>query len=485
MAPEIFEMQEYDAKADLWSVGCIYYEMLVGCPPFKGLNPKELFQNIKTKPLTIPPDIAVSMESLSILKKLLERNPIRRTTLEQFVESVRNLPLLNKNNSQSGLSKMFNSDNNVNSNSNNNNNDKNISINNDSISNNRDNNNSLTIDNDNQRYKNNDLSLNEQTKLGNSNTSNGQQQQQQQQQRKTDRINPATATTMMSLGGQQYHPTTNITPQRRNSSDYTSNGGNNAGTSPTMLGTSPLATASIGMGIGKAASVVDYHQVEGRQRAFSDDNVDTNQNNNNNLRSPQSSSPPLPNLKSSSPELYNNNNYNNNNNDDDFVIIETNQSNSLKQSLYDEQQQQLYTKQHQQQSIDNDTLVLVNHLQRCEYICSILAAMTNIADNMAKDVVTNELQTLQRANSISLNTRPRGDSGDTMYGTILGACSIYLHSLHFLHDIMERTYVICQSFLNNNNSSYKQQLLSCQKVREDLVILFDQLVNRAEQCQSR
>jgi serine/threonine protein kinase len=28
MAPEIFEMQEYDAKADIWSVGCVFYEML-------------------------------------------------------------------------------------------------------------------------------------------------------------------------------------------------------------------------------------------------------------------------------------------------------------------------------------------------------------------------------------------------------------------------------------------------------------------------
>lgn len=34
MAPEIFEMQEYDAKADIWSVGCVFYEML-GNPTFQ------------------------------------------------------------------------------------------------------------------------------------------------------------------------------------------------------------------------------------------------------------------------------------------------------------------------------------------------------------------------------------------------------------------------------------------------------------------
>jgi len=36
MAPEVYERRQYDAKADLWSMGCVIYEMLVGCTPFKG-----------------------------------------------------------------------------------------------------------------------------------------------------------------------------------------------------------------------------------------------------------------------------------------------------------------------------------------------------------------------------------------------------------------------------------------------------------------
>ena len=83
MAPEIFEMQEYDAKADVWSIGCIFFEMLVGTPPFKGSNPRDLFQNIRTKQLQVPADVVVGSDSLSILRKLLERTPQRRASLDQ------------------------------------------------------------------------------------------------------------------------------------------------------------------------------------------------------------------------------------------------------------------------------------------------------------------------------------------------------------------------------------------------------------------
>mmetsp|Transcript_2785 Transcript_2785/g.4197 ORF Transcript_2785/g.4197 Transcript_2785/m.4197 type:complete len:808 (-) Transcript_2785:541-2964(-) len=86
MAPEIFEMQEYDAKADLWSVGCVLYEMLVGLPPFKGQNPRELFLNIRSKQLRVPSEITVSADMLHLLQQLLEINPRNRISLDVFCE---------------------------------------------------------------------------------------------------------------------------------------------------------------------------------------------------------------------------------------------------------------------------------------------------------------------------------------------------------------------------------------------------------------
>merc|ERR550537_1244041 len=47
MAPEILSHEPYDAKADLWSVGAILYELLLGRTPFTGANPMQLLANIE------------------------------------------------------------------------------------------------------------------------------------------------------------------------------------------------------------------------------------------------------------------------------------------------------------------------------------------------------------------------------------------------------------------------------------------------------
>ncbi len=64
------ESKDYDGKADIWSVGCIFYEMLVGVYPFKGTNELDLLSNIKTKQLMVPKEIGVSKPSIDVLIKV-------------------------------------------------------------------------------------------------------------------------------------------------------------------------------------------------------------------------------------------------------------------------------------------------------------------------------------------------------------------------------------------------------------------------------
>ncbi len=46
-SPEIWLDKPYDYKSDIWSVGCIIYEMCMLKPPFRGTSLKELCDNIQ------------------------------------------------------------------------------------------------------------------------------------------------------------------------------------------------------------------------------------------------------------------------------------------------------------------------------------------------------------------------------------------------------------------------------------------------------
>lgn len=46
MAPEVLNGQEYNNKADIWSIGTVFYELLFGKPPFTASNMIELVKTI-------------------------------------------------------------------------------------------------------------------------------------------------------------------------------------------------------------------------------------------------------------------------------------------------------------------------------------------------------------------------------------------------------------------------------------------------------
>ncbi|XP_020971756.1 serine/threonine-protein kinase ATG1c isoform X3 [Arachis ipaensis] len=86
MAPEIMQLQKYDAKADLWSVGAILFQLVIGRTPFTGNNQIQLLQNImKSTELVFPSDCqSLSSDCKDLCQKLLRRNPVERLTFEEF-----------------------------------------------------------------------------------------------------------------------------------------------------------------------------------------------------------------------------------------------------------------------------------------------------------------------------------------------------------------------------------------------------------------
>ena len=72
----------YNEKADIWSLGTLCYEMLVGHIPFTGGNMEELFQRVKKGNYALP--LTLSKEVVSFINGMLQQDPNQRMTAEQL-----------------------------------------------------------------------------------------------------------------------------------------------------------------------------------------------------------------------------------------------------------------------------------------------------------------------------------------------------------------------------------------------------------------
>jgi serine/threonine-protein kinase ULK/ATG1 len=86
MAPEILRYEKYDAKADLWSIGTVLYEMTTGRPPNKARNHVELLRKIEAAQdvIRFPSETVASSGLKSLIRGLLKRQPAPRLSFEAF-----------------------------------------------------------------------------------------------------------------------------------------------------------------------------------------------------------------------------------------------------------------------------------------------------------------------------------------------------------------------------------------------------------------
>ena len=80
IAPEVILRQGYGKPVDWWSMGVILYEFLIGCVPFFGETPEELFAHTVNDDIEWPEeeDWPVQAEAKGIIAGLLQQNPLDR-----------------------------------------------------------------------------------------------------------------------------------------------------------------------------------------------------------------------------------------------------------------------------------------------------------------------------------------------------------------------------------------------------------------------
>ena len=113
MAPEVLNNEDYDSKADLWSLGVISYQLLFKRLPFSGRNEREILNAImKSKGIEIPKNYPykISNDLVDLLNKMLEKNKFKRINYEEYFSHKffqSDINEINSNNSQSSFEERF------------------------------------------------------------------------------------------------------------------------------------------------------------------------------------------------------------------------------------------------------------------------------------------------------------------------------------------------------------------------------------------
>jgi NIMA (never in mitosis gene a)-related kinase len=84
MSPEICAAEKYTLKSDIWSLGCIIYELCARDPPFNAKTHFQLVQKIKEGKVAALPDM-YSAELNQVIRDCLKVNPDRRPDTVQLL----------------------------------------------------------------------------------------------------------------------------------------------------------------------------------------------------------------------------------------------------------------------------------------------------------------------------------------------------------------------------------------------------------------
>lgn len=82
LPPEMVEGKEHDEQVDVWSLGVLLYEFLVGSPPFEAEGHNATYRRIQRVDLKFPRGL--SEDAMDLIRKLLQKDPCKRLPLESI-----------------------------------------------------------------------------------------------------------------------------------------------------------------------------------------------------------------------------------------------------------------------------------------------------------------------------------------------------------------------------------------------------------------
>lgn len=87
-SPEVWKDKPYDSKSDIWSLGCVIYEMTTLKPPFRAEDMDGLYKKVIKGAYTKVGD-NFSKPLQAAIKSMLQVNPANRPDAAQLLSSIR------------------------------------------------------------------------------------------------------------------------------------------------------------------------------------------------------------------------------------------------------------------------------------------------------------------------------------------------------------------------------------------------------------
>lgn len=88
IAPEVLQGGEagHSYQVDIWSLGVVLYTWIIGKPPFETSDVKTTYKRIRDSIYYFPDRVKVSDEAKDLIKRMLQKNPDERPSLEEIGE---------------------------------------------------------------------------------------------------------------------------------------------------------------------------------------------------------------------------------------------------------------------------------------------------------------------------------------------------------------------------------------------------------------